>query len=108
MGVTTNKVTSQKGKKAIQNITNENSISVQRSSDDKQYKELHGLTRSLIFNMVFGVSEGWDDMCMYVFMYVCVHVCMYACMFNAYMYMRIYVHACTGVWIYMYTIVIHA
>ncbi len=39
--------------------TNENSISVQRSSDDKQYKELHGLTRSLIFNMVLGVSEGY-------------------------------------------------
>ena len=39
--------------------TNENSISVQRSSDDKQYKELHGLTRSLIFNMVLGVTEGY-------------------------------------------------
>ena len=38
---------------------NENSISVSRVNDDKEFKELHGLTRSLIFNMVLGVSEGY-------------------------------------------------
>jgi len=37
----------------------ENSISVTRKSDEKKHKELHGLTRSLIFNMIVGISEGY-------------------------------------------------
>jgi large subunit ribosomal protein L6 len=37
----------------------DNSIIVQRPSDSKQHRSLHGLTRTLIANMVQGVSEGY-------------------------------------------------
>ena len=40
-------------------LINKNSISIERQNDEKQFKELHGLTRSLIFNMILGVSEGY-------------------------------------------------
>ena len=36
----------------------ENNILVERESDEKKLKALHGLTRSLLSNMVTGVSEG--------------------------------------------------
>lgn len=36
-----------------------NQIKVSRRDDDKISRSLHGLTRSLIANMVKGVSEGW-------------------------------------------------
>ena len=35
-------------------------ITVERPSDDKAHRALHGLTRSLINNMVIGVSEGFS------------------------------------------------
>jgi large subunit ribosomal protein L6 len=35
-------------------------ISVKRPSDSKQHRALHGLTRSLIANMVQGVSQGFE------------------------------------------------
>ena len=35
-------------------------ITVERPSDEKNHKALHGLTRSLIHNMVVGVSEGFS------------------------------------------------
>lgn len=38
---------------------NKNEIIVKRSSDSKEHKSLHGLYRSLINNMVLGVSEGY-------------------------------------------------
>lgn len=38
----------------------ENVITVQRTSDQKQHRALHGLARSLIANMVTGVSEGFE------------------------------------------------
>ena len=38
----------------------ENVLTVQRTSELKQYKALHGLARSLIANMVTGVSEGFE------------------------------------------------
>lgn len=42
-------------------ITNENSvITVARPSDNKQHRALHGLTRSLIANMVIGVTDGYQ------------------------------------------------
>lgn len=42
-------------------ITKEgNSILVKRPSDDKFHKSLHGLTRSLIANMVDGVTKGYQ------------------------------------------------
>ena len=34
-------------------------INVTRPNDDKENRSLHGLTRTLIFNMVVGVSEGY-------------------------------------------------
>lgn len=45
-----------------QNITVEigqNEINVIRKDDEKQNRSLHGLTRSLIFNMVEGVTNGF-------------------------------------------------
>lgn len=36
-----------------------NQILVKRFKDDKESKALHGLTRSLVFNMVTGVNEGF-------------------------------------------------
>lgn len=35
-------------------------IVVSRPSDEKKHRELHGLTRSLINNMVLGVSQGFS------------------------------------------------
>ena len=35
-------------------------ITVKRPSDQKHHKSLHGLTRSLIANMVMGVTEGFE------------------------------------------------
>lgn len=38
----------------------ENSVlTVERHSEEKQYRALHGLTRSLLFNMVEGVTNGY-------------------------------------------------
>lgn len=37
----------------------ENQIIVERPSDEKRHKSLHGLYRSLVNNMVIGVSEGY-------------------------------------------------
>ncbi len=38
----------------------ENVIHVKRLSESKHHRSMHGLYRSLIFNMVKGVSEGWE------------------------------------------------
>ena len=38
----------------------ENVLTVERTSELKQYKALHGLARSLIANMITGVSEGFE------------------------------------------------
>lgn len=38
---------------------NESQILVSRPSDEKEHRSLHGLTRSLIFNMVEGVTKGY-------------------------------------------------
>ncbi|MDO4744569.1 MAG: 50S ribosomal protein L6, partial [Clostridia bacterium] len=35
-------------------------ITVERPSDNKDHRALHGLTRTLIANMVTGVSEGYQ------------------------------------------------
>lgn len=37
-----------------------NMLTVERPSDQKLYRELHGLTRNLIANMVVGVSKGFE------------------------------------------------
>lgn len=37
-----------------------NTIHVTRPSDDKLHRSLHGLTRTLIHNMVIGVTEGFQ------------------------------------------------
>jgi len=38
----------------------DNQVAISRNSDEKKYRELHGLTRSLINNMIIGVSEGYE------------------------------------------------
>ena len=35
-------------------------INVSRPSDSREHRSLHGLTRSLVFNMVTGVTEGFQ------------------------------------------------
>ncbi len=40
---------------------NDGSIEVKRPSDEKKHKAMHGLYRSLINNMVVGVSEGYKQ-----------------------------------------------
>ena len=37
----------------------DNTITVERPSDNKDHRSLHGLTRTLLNNMVVGVSEGF-------------------------------------------------
>ena len=36
-----------------------NVVTVERPSDDKLHRSLHGLTRTLLHNMIVGVSEGY-------------------------------------------------
>ena len=55
-----------KGGTLYQNITDgieisvsENVVTVSRPSDSKTHRAAHGLYRSLIFNMIMGVHEGW-------------------------------------------------
>jgi large subunit ribosomal protein L6 len=38
----------------------EGEVVVERPSDEREHRALHGLTRSLIANMVIGVSEGFE------------------------------------------------
>ena len=44
---------------AITIVQDASSIIVSRPSDEKEHRELHGLYRSLIANMIKGVSEGY-------------------------------------------------
>lgn len=37
-----------------------NIVSVERKNEEKETRELHGLTRSLVSNMITGVSEGFE------------------------------------------------
>lgn len=45
--------------KDINIVVENNTILVSRNSDDKKFRALHGLTRALIYNMVFGVTQGY-------------------------------------------------
>ena len=38
---------------------NGSTVEVKRPTDDKEHRSLHGLTRSLLHNMVVGVTEGF-------------------------------------------------
>jgi large subunit ribosomal protein L6 len=40
-------------------VIEDGTLSVQRPSDEQQHREVHGLYRTLINNMVIGVSEGY-------------------------------------------------
>ena len=40
-------------------VTEDGQLRVERPTDEKRAKELHGLTRTLINNMVVGVTEGY-------------------------------------------------
>ena len=50
----------QEFKSDIQISINDNEVVVARNSDEKIQRELHGLTRVLIANMVEGVSQGFQ------------------------------------------------
>ncbi len=39
-------------------------LTVQRPTDNRQHRSLHGLTRALLNNMVVGVSDGFDKVLM--------------------------------------------
>ncbi|MBV9133014.1 MAG: 50S ribosomal protein L6, partial [Chloroflexi bacterium] len=41
-------------------ITEDGTLRVERSSDEPTHRSLHGLTRSLIANMVTGVTDGFS------------------------------------------------
>lgn len=45
---------------AIEVVQEENELHVQRPSDSKEHRAMHGLNRSLIANMVEGVSNGYE------------------------------------------------
>ena len=40
-------------------IINDSVLEIKRSSDEKEIKSKHGLFRSLVFNMIEGVSKGF-------------------------------------------------
>lgn len=37
----------------------DNTLTVERNSDKKEYKAKHGLYRALVNNMIYGVTQGW-------------------------------------------------
>src|SRR3712207_5185907 len=41
-------------------VQEDGTLTVERPSDEKQHRALHGLTRSLLANMVIGVSDGFQ------------------------------------------------
>ena len=43
----------------IKIVLEDNTITLSRPNDEKGTRSIHGLYRSLIFNMIFGVSEGY-------------------------------------------------
>ncbi len=45
---------------ALEIVVEDNEVLVKRFKEDKESKSLHGTIRSLIFNMVKGVSEGFE------------------------------------------------
>ncbi|NQU85709.1 MAG: 50S ribosomal protein L6 [Mariniphaga sp.] len=51
---------SQKIDPCVKVVIEDNNITVERESDQKQHKAMHGLYRSLINNMVTGVSKGYE------------------------------------------------
>ncbi|MEW6227898.1 MAG: 50S ribosomal protein L6 [Bacillota bacterium] len=46
--------------KAMRVSLQDDKIVVERPGDDKEYRSLHGLTRTLVANMVKGVTEGYE------------------------------------------------
>lgn len=63
-----NVVTVKKGSEALSQVVNKdmtvkmenNQILVERPTDEKRHRALHGLTRSLINNMVVGLAQGFS------------------------------------------------
>lgn len=41
-------------------VIGDNSVSVERPSDNRFHRSLHGLTRTLIQNMIFGLTQGFE------------------------------------------------
>lgn len=45
---------------AMKIITDNGTVRVERPSDEREHRALHGLTRSLVANMVKGVTDGYE------------------------------------------------
>lgn len=41
-------------------VQDDGELRVERPTDSKNHRSMHGLTRSLLSNMVVGVSDGWE------------------------------------------------
>jgi large subunit ribosomal protein L6 len=41
-------------------VQEDGEMRVERPSDGKLHRSLHGLTRTLLYNMVVGVTDGWE------------------------------------------------
>ena len=52
---------SQQIHKNIKVLVDDNEVRVERPADDKFNKSLHGLSRTLIYNMVEGVTKGFQN-----------------------------------------------
>jgi len=44
---------------AMQIVQEDGVVRVERPSDTKEHRSMHGLTRTLLYNMVVGVTDGW-------------------------------------------------
>ncbi|NJP05780.1 MAG: 50S ribosomal protein L6 [Chloroflexaceae bacterium] len=44
----------------MQIVEEDGSLMVKRPTDSKEHRSLHGLTRTLLYNMVVGVTTGWQ------------------------------------------------
>src|SRR5688500_5782099 len=51
---------SQRVSPEMRNVREDGEIRVERPSDDRTHRSLHGLTRSLIANMIEGVTKGYE------------------------------------------------
>ena len=45
---------------AMEIVREDGQLIVRRPTDQRRHRELHGLTRSLLYNMVVGVTEGYE------------------------------------------------
>lgn len=47
-------------RREVEFVVNDRKIQVERKGDSPKAKSLHGLSRTLLENMIFGVTKGWN------------------------------------------------